>query len=94
MRELRNFVERSAALTPGKLISAGQVRRLLDEHGNGLPSLADARDAFTRQYLCQLLRLTHGNVSRAARLAHRNRTDFYKLLKRFHLDPAQFKNGS
>ncbi len=94
VRELRNFVERSAALTPGKLISAGQVRRLLDEHGNGLPSLADARDAFTRQYLCQLLRLTHGNVSRAARLAHRNRTDFYKLLKRFHLDPAQFKNGS
>jgi two-component system response regulator GlrR len=92
VRELRNFVERSAALTPGKLISAGQVRRLLDEQGNGLPSLADARDAFTRQYLCQLLRLTHGNVSRAARLAERNRTDFYKLLKRFHLDPAQFKN--
>ncbi|HEX7046144.1 MAG TPA: sigma 54-interacting transcriptional regulator [Gammaproteobacteria bacterium] len=94
VRELRNFIERSAALTPSKLISAGQVRRLLDEHGNGLPSLADARDAFTRQYLCQLLRVTHGNVSRASRLAHRNRTDFYKLLKRFHLDPAQFKNHS
>ncbi|HEX6928590.1 MAG TPA: sigma 54-interacting transcriptional regulator [Gammaproteobacteria bacterium] len=94
VRELRNFVERAAALTAGRLITAGQVRRLLDEQGNGLPSLADARDAFTRQYLCQLLRLTHGNVSRAARLAHRNRTDFYKLLKRFHLDPAQFKNDS
>ncbi len=94
VRELRNFVERCAALTPSKLISAGQVRRLLDEQGNALPSLADARDAFTRQYLCQLLRLTHGNVSRAARLAERNRTDFYKLLKRFHLDPAQFKHPS
>lgn len=92
VRELRNFVERCAALTPGKLVSAGQVRRLLDEQGSGLPSLADARDNFTRQYLTQMLRLTHGNVSRAARLADRNRTDFYKLLKRFDLDPAQFKN--
>ncbi|MBW3567039.1 MAG: sigma 54-interacting transcriptional regulator [Proteobacteria bacterium] len=92
VRELRNFVERCAALTPGRLISAGQVRRLLDEQGSGLPSLADARDNFTRQYLSQMLRLTHGNVSRAARLADRNRTDFYKLLKRFDLDPAQFKN--
>ncbi|HEX6928487.1 MAG TPA: sigma 54-interacting transcriptional regulator [Gammaproteobacteria bacterium] len=92
VRELRNFIERCAALTPGKLISAGQVRRLLDEQGNGLPSLADARDNFTRQYLSQILRLTRGNVSRAARLADRNRTDFYKLLKRFHLDPSQFKD--
>ena len=92
VRELQNFVERAAALTPSRLISAGQVRRLLDEQGEGLPSLADARDAFTRQYLCQLLRLTRGNVSRAARLADRNRTDFYKLLKRFHLEPSQFKD--
>ena len=91
VRELRNFTERCAALTPSKIISAGQVRRLLDENGSGLPTLANARDAFTRQYLSQLLRLTRGNVSRAARLADRNRTDFYKLLKRFHLDPAQFK---
>jgi len=92
VRELQNFVERCAALTPGRLISAGQVRRLLDEQGSGLPSLADARDSFTRQYLSQILRLTRGNVSRAARLADRNRTDFYKLLKRFHVDPAHFKN--
>lgn len=92
VRELQNFVERCAALTPSKLISAAQVRRLLDEQGTGLPSLADARDTFTRQYLGQILRLTRGNVSRAARLADRNRTDFYKLLKRFELDPSQFKN--
>lgn len=92
VRELQNFVERCAALTPGKVISAGQVRRLLDEQGGGLPSLALARDEFTRRYLTQLLRLTKGNVSRAARLADRNRTDFYKLLKRFRLEPGQFKD--
>lgn len=92
IRELQNFIERCAALTPGKIISAGQVRRLLDEQGGGLPSLAEARDEFTRRYLSQLLRLTKGNVSRAARLAERNRTDFYKLLKRFQLEPGQFKD--
>ncbi|HLU62204.1 MAG TPA: sigma 54-interacting transcriptional regulator [Gammaproteobacteria bacterium] len=93
VRELQNFVERCAALTPGQVISAGQVRRLLDEQEGGLPSLATARDEFTRRYLAQLLRVTRGNVSRAARMADRNRTDFYKLLKRFQLDPSQFKDG-
>ena len=32
-----------------------------------------------------------GNVSQAARLAKRNRTDFYKLLSRHQLTPEDFK---
>ena len=44
-----------------------------------------------REYLVQLLKLTTGNVMQAARLAHRNRTDFYALLGRHHLEPASFK---
>jgi len=56
-----------------------------------LPSFDEARDEFTRQYLTQILQLTEGNVSRAARLARRNRTDFYKLLTRYALDPDSFK---
>jgi two-component system response regulator GlrR len=40
----------------------------------------------------QLLQLTGGNVSQAARLAQRNRTDFYKLLSRHQLNPTLFKD--
>ena len=59
--------------------------------GERLPSFSEARDEFTRNYLSQLLQITGGNVSQAARLAKRNRTDFYKLLGRHQLNPEQFK---
>ena len=45
-------------------------------------------------YLVQLLKSTQGNVARAARIARRNRTEFYKLLGRHALDPARFKPGA
>ena len=51
----------------------------------------EARDEFTRSYLSQILQITGGNVSQAARLAKRNRTDFYKLLGRHQLTPEEFK---
>jgi two-component system response regulator GlrR len=56
-----------------------------------LPSFSEAREEFTRNYLSQLLQITGGNVSQAARLAKRNRTDFYKLLSRHQLNPDHFK---
>ncbi len=56
-----------------------------------LPTLKDSRDAFERGYLVEVLRRSGGNVSAAARLAGRNRTDFYELLKRHGLSPAEFK---
>ncbi len=37
--------------------------------------------------------MTQGNVSRAARLAQRNRTEFYKLLRRYHLEPKSFRSA-
>ena len=59
--------------------------------GGRLPSFDEARDEFTRSYLSQILQITGGNVSQAARLARRNRTDFYKLLGRHQLTPEDFK---
>jgi two-component system response regulator GlrR len=40
----------------------------------------------------QLLQITQGNVSQAARMAKRNRTDFYKLLTKHELKPEEFKD--
>ena len=39
------------------------------------------------------LKITGGNVTQAATLAKRNRTEFYKLLQRHRLEPAMFKEG-
>jgi two-component system response regulator GlrR len=41
--------------------------------------------------LTQLLQITNGNVTQAARIAKRNRTEFYKLLHKHHLNPSSFK---
>jgi two-component system, NtrC family, response regulator GlrR len=35
--------------------------------------------------------MTNGNVAHAARIAKRNRTEFYKLLHKHQLNPPQFK---
>ena len=55
------------------------------------PSLDEARRAFERDYLAGILRMTQGNVTHAARLARRNRTEFYRLLDRHSLSPGMFK---
>jgi two-component system response regulator GlrR len=56
-----------------------------------LPPFKQARESFEREYLEQLLRLTRGNVSAAARLAGKYRADLYGLLRKHGLDPAGFK---
>ncbi len=92
IRQLYNVVRQNVALSPTRVISTEQVRNALGEQANALPSFSEARDEFTRNYLSQLLQITSGNVSQAARLAKRNRTDFYKLLGRHQLNPEQFKD--
>jgi two-component system response regulator GlrR len=92
IRQLSNIVRQNVALSRSPVISAELVQQSLGEQSGKLLSFTDARDEFTRNYLTQILQITQGNVSQAARLAKRNRTDFYKLLSRHELNPDQFKS--
>jgi two-component system, NtrC family, response regulator GlrR len=91
VRQLQNLVEQAAALCTTSIVPASLVQRALRDDSGSIPSLADARERLDREYLENLLRLTEGKVSNAARLAGRNRTEFYKLLRRHHLDPEWFR---
>jgi two-component system response regulator GlrR len=91
IRQLYNVVRQNVALSRSPVISGELVQSSLGEHAGKLASFSDARDEFTRNYLSQILQITSGNVSQAARLAKRNRTDFYKLLARHDLNPDGFK---
>jgi two-component system response regulator GlrR len=91
IRQLYNIVRQNVALSRSPVISGELVQSSLGEHGGKLASFSEARDEFTRNYLSQILQITMGNVSQAARLAKRNRTDFYKLLSRHELNPDSFK---
>ena len=91
IRQLANVVRQNVALSPTPVIGPELVRQAMGGESSGLPQFKDARDEFTRNYLSQVLQITTGNVTQAARLAGRNRTDFYKLLNRHGVNPDSFK---
>jgi len=92
VRQLQNVVQRTAALSTTPVIPEALVREALTVEDQYLPSLSEARQQFEHDYLAKVLRLTSGSVAEAALLAQRNRTDFYKLLKRHNINPEQFKD--
>jgi two-component system response regulator GlrR len=91
VRQLQNMVEKCVVLCTGTLIPVTLVQSALTSQGSELLPLDEARKEFERGYLTQLLKMTNGNVAQAAKLARRNRTDFYALLARHELESASFK---
>jgi two-component system response regulator GlrR len=91
VRELYNVVEQAVALSTTSIITPALVDSAMRGQSAELSSFESARSEFERDYLAKLLKITGGNVTQAAKLAKRNRTEFYKLLQRHHLDPKLFK---
>ena len=90
VRQLLNVVEQAVALSTAPIIPATLIQKAIRELEDIVP-FDEARRRFEASYLTQLLKLTGGNVAQAAKLAQRNRTDFYKLLQRHALEPRLFK---
>ena len=93
VRQLYNVVEHVCALATAPLVPLTLVHRALRVPTLEVLSYTEAKQRFERNYLVQLLKLTDGNVSDAARLAERNRTEFYRLLSKYDLTASQFREG-
>ena len=93
VRQLLNVIEQAVALAATEVIPESLVRQALDAGDTTLTPLDEARRAFERDYLVRILKITGGNVTKAARLAGRNRTEFYRLLERHSLEPGMFKSN-
>ncbi|HEX7970983.1 MAG TPA: sigma 54-interacting transcriptional regulator [Thiobacillus sp.] len=93
VRQLMNVVEQCYALCTIPLIPASLVARALCDKPAAILPYAEAKNCFERDYLVQLLKITQGHVAEAARLANRNRTEFYRLLQKHGLSPALFKSS-
>jgi two-component system response regulator GlrR len=91
VRQLYNVVEQVCALASTPLIPLTLIQRALRSPSVQVLTLAEARQRFEREYLVGLLKLTDGNVADAARLADRNRTEFYRLMQKHSLTPGHFK---
>jgi len=91
VRQLYNVVEQVCALATTPLVPLALVQRALRVPSVQVLSYAEAKQRFEREYLVGLLKLTDGNVADAARLADRNRTEFYRLLQKHALTPRHFQ---
>ncbi|MFZ3086794.1 MAG: sigma 54-interacting transcriptional regulator [Methylotenera sp.] len=94
VRQLQNLVEQTVVLATTQIVPANLVQKALQNESSTIISLDAARRNFEQNYLVSLLKLTQGNVTQAARLAQRNRTEFYRLLERHHIQANAFKNNT
>jgi two-component system response regulator GlrR len=92
VRQLANIIEQCWVLSTSDVIPAELVRSALSAGRETIAPLEEAKRDFERRYLASVLRITNGNVSHAARIAGRNRTEFYKLINRHGLDPAEHRD--
>jgi two-component system response regulator GlrR len=88
IRQLQNVVEQVVALSASEVISAHLVLNALNSNqASAEPlSLNDAKKEFERDYVINTLKMAGGNVAEGAKLAKRNRSDFYKLIKKHNID--------
>ena len=91
IRQLLNVAEQSVALTTSDIVPVSVVEQAMQLGKECLDGFEDARKEFEYEYLTRLLKLTNGSVTQAAKIAKRNRTEFYKLLQRHGLEAAHFK---
>ena len=92
VRQLENIIEKVTALSTTPVISDSAIDRALANQEQVIPNFNDARADFEKRYLSKVLYITEGNVTQAAVIAGRNRTDFYKILKKHNLEAASYKN--
>lgn len=89
VRELRERIRQAVRLAGGGAISAEALMLATDI--DEVPSFKDAKRAFETRYVEVLLRRCGGNISRAARMAKKDRKDFYDVIRRTGIDPGQFR---
>lgn len=103
VRELESWVHRQFLMSPGPCIGPGEGAASVEDlsapegAGHGRPvalasfqqAKAEALRVFECEYLARAMELTAGNVTRAARLAGKERRAFGKLLKKHGLAAAR-----
>ncbi len=93
IRELENTIECAVAMATHDYIDDSLVLQAQNTDKTAIKPLKSAKEDFEREYLIQLLNITKGNVSRAAKLAGKYRADLYDMLRKHRLDPADFRTS-
>ena len=92
VRQLMNVIDLCATLSKNKTIPLSLVKKAVHDDPIHMQTLKEAKQAFEKGYLLSVLRITHGHVANAAKIAGRNRTEFYKLLNQYNIEPVSFRD--
>ncbi|MCP3669609.1 MAG: sigma-54-dependent Fis family transcriptional regulator [Gammaproteobacteria bacterium] len=105
VRELENILHREFLLAEGKYITIDEIEAMTRERRSafcdrrlqkvfGQPMVKAKKyliSEFEEQYLSRALDKANGNISKAARLAGKERRSFTRLMEKYHLDSSQDK---
>jgi len=91
VRQLMNLVKQCVRLTNTKIVSDTLVLSRLSNPALQIQPLSNAHRNFERDYLTEVLKITNGNVTKAANLAKRNRTEFHRLLNKHKIEAKSFR---
>ncbi|HWS53047.1 MAG TPA: sigma-54 dependent transcriptional regulator [Pyrinomonadaceae bacterium] len=90
VRELEHVVERAVIFSDQPLIKAADIVLTDAAEPPRQQSFKEAKSRvitrFERAYILDLLLANNGNVSRAARAAHKNRRALWELIRKHHID--------
>jgi two-component system response regulator GlrR len=92
VRELDNRVKQAMVMTKGEWVDVSDLSsRSTSTTDEELPTFRQAKAEFEKGYVVRALQIAHGKVAAAARIAGKDRKDFYELMKRHGVDPNDFR---
>lgn len=94
IRQLINIVDQCATLSKTGTITLNLVQRALQGEPAKTQTLKNAKQEFERNYLISVMKITNGHVANAAKIAGKNRTEFYKLLNQYEIEADGFRLSS
>ena len=94
VRQLINVVKMCTRLSNTKIVPEALVASRIDSPAFKIKPLTNAHREFERNYLTELLKVTNGNVTRAASIAKRNRTEFHRLIKKHQIDAKTYRQNN
>lgn len=91
VRELENVIECAVAMARNDVINEDMVVINQKTDETAFRPFKESKQDFERSYLIELMKISKGNVSQAAKLAGKYRADLYALLEKYQLNPLDFR---
>ncbi len=94
VRELENRIEQAIVMAQGSTLGQSDFLFLQEEpEQSDFMTFKQAKNAFEKQYVTHLLKLTGGHITNAANLAGKQRADLYNLMKKHKIQRDDFRNA-